>query len=74
MTLATGDTGDRITKDGVGADPILLIVEVRETLPEKPKTPVTVIVAEPVFPGRIGIEFGVTAMVKPDRLNERMTW
>ncbi len=49
--MATGDAGERTTNDGLGAEPILLIVDVRETLPEKPKIPVTVIVAEPVSPG-----------------------
>ena len=46
------------------------MLAVRETLPVKPKTLVTVIVAVPVLPGRMGIELGATAMVKLERLNE----
>ncbi len=68
------DPDVRTTNDGLGEDPTLLIVDVRETLPTKPKTLVTVIVAEPVLPGRMVMELGVTATVKLDRLSERMTW
>ena len=72
--LATGDVGVRTTNDGLGAEPTLLILDVRETLPENPKTPVTVIVAEPVLPGRMGMVLGVTDIVKPDRLKDKMNW
>ena len=63
----------RVTIDGVGVAPTLLIEAVRDTLPAKPETLVTVIVAVPVCPARTVMEFGVTEMVKPVRLSERMT-
>jgi hypothetical protein len=68
------DPGARITKDGVGVAPRLEKLAVRETLPEKPRILVTVIVAVPVFPGRMGIELGVTVMLKAVRLKDMMTW
>lgn len=72
--VATGDVGVRTTNNGLGAEPTLLIVDVRETFPENPKTPVTVIVAEPVLPGRMGMVLGFTDIVKPDRLNDKTNW
>jgi len=62
------------TKDGVGVAPRLEKLAVSETLPEKPRTLVTLIVAVPVLPGRIGIELGVTVMLKAVRLKDTMTW
>jgi hypothetical protein len=71
VDLPDSDVGVSTTKVGLGADPTLLILAVSETFPEKPKTPVTVIAAEPVSPGKSGIRLGVTETVKPERLNER---
>jgi hypothetical protein len=68
------DPGVRITKEGVGVAPRLEKLAVSETLPEKPRTLVTVIVAAPVFPGRMGIELGVTAILKLVKLKETMNW
>ncbi len=68
------DPGFRVTVDGVGVAPTLLIEAVRDTLPEKPETLATVIVVVPVSPAGTIMEFGVAEMVKPVRLSERMTW
>ena len=68
------DPDVRVTVDGVGVAPTLLIEAVRETVPENPEMLVTVIVAVPVCPDRTAIEFGTTEMVKPVRLRESMTW
>ncbi len=68
------DPGVRVTVDGVGVAPTLLIEAVKAMLPEKPETLATVIVAVPVSPARTVMELGVTEIVKPVRLSERMTW
>ena len=67
------DPDVRVTVDGVGVAPTLLIEAVRDTVPEKPEMLVTVIIAVPVCPDRTAMEFGATEMVKQVRLRESMT-
>jgi hypothetical protein len=68
------DPGVRTTKDGVVVAPRLEKLAVIEILPENPRTLVTVIVAVPVLPGRMGIELGATTMVKLVKLKDTRTW
>ncbi len=65
--------GFRVTVDGVGVAPTLLMEAVRDTLPEKPEILATVIVAVPVSPARTVMEAGVTVTVNPVRLSNRTT-